>query len=146
METKEINVNPKIAKFVSLIIGIGLIGGAIFAFIQGNRLSQVCTEKATATVVSMREDFATEADSDGFRYLYYPVIEYQANGSTVKGEIADGSNPPAYSINDTVEILYNPDKTDEFIIAGSNQNFTWIILGALGIICIGVSIYLFIKK
>ena len=53
----------------------------------------------------MREDFEATTDTEGTRYIYYPVIEYKVNENTVKGELGSGSNPPAYSIGDTVEIL-----------------------------------------
>lgn len=142
-QTTEIN---KYSKFIALIIGIILIGVGVFTYFRSNELARVCTERTTATVVSMREDFESSTDTDGMRYVYYPIVEYQANGTTIKGELSSGSNPPAYSVNDTVEILYNPNKTSEFIVAGENQNITWIIFSGLGVIFIGASIFLFIKN
>lgn len=138
--------SKKYSKFIAILVGLILIGAGIFTYFRGNGLAQVCTEKATATIVSMREDFETTTETEGIRYIYYPVIEYQANGSTVKAEIASGSNPPAYSVNDTVEILYNPNKTSEFIVAGENQNIVWIILCGVGVVFIGAGIFLFFKK
>lgn len=94
----------------------------------------------------MREDLYVDADTDGMRYLYYPVIEYQAGDETVTGELGNASNPPAYSINEKVEILYNPANVHEFIVAGENQNIIWIILVALGVVFLGAGIYLVVKK
>ena len=139
-------VASKYGKFIALVIGVILIGAGIFMYFRTGELARVCTEGATATVVNMREDFTTDTDAEGARYIYYPVIEYSANGQTVKGELSSGSNPPAYSVNDTIEILYNPDKIEEFIVVGENQNIVWIVLGGLGIVFVGVGIYLFIKK
>lgn len=133
-------------KFIPLILGIVLVGAGIFTYFRGNELARVCTEKSTATVVNMREEFDTSTNTEGMRYLYYPIIEYQASGATVKGELGSGSNPPAYSINDKVEILYNPSKTSEFIVAGENQNIVWIILTGLGAIFTCVGIFLLFKK
>lgn len=136
----------KIKKFIPLIIGIVLIGAGIFMYFRTNELARVCTEKATATVVNMREEWTTDNTSDeGSRYIYYPIIEYTANGEKVKAEISSGSNPPAYSINDTVEILYNPNKTSEFIVSGANQALVWIILGGLGIVFTIVGIVFIFK-
>ena len=144
-KTTNIEIN-KYGKFIALVLGLVLIGAGIFMYFRSNELVRVCTEKATATVVSMREDFEATTDTEGTRYIYYPVIEYKVNENTVKGELGSGSNPPAYSIGDTVEILYNPGKTEEFIVAGENQSITWIIFGGLGIIFIAASIFLFDKK
>ena len=135
----------KFKKFIPALVGVLLLGLGVFFYFRAGELIKVCTEKTTATVVSMREDFTSDADTDGMRYVYYPVIEYEAAGATVKGELA-ASNPPAYSVNDKVEILYNPNKTSEFIVAGENQNLTWIIFGALGLVFLAVGIYTIIKK
>lgn len=136
----------KYSKFIALLVGIVLIGVGIFTYFRSNELAKVCTEKTTATVVSMREEFEASSDTEGTRYVYYPVVEYQANGSTVKGEIPNASNPPIYSVNDTIEIFYNPNKTSEFIVSGENQSIFWIILCGAGVVFIAVSIFLFIKK
>ena len=135
----------KFKKFIPLLIGLILLGGSVFFYFRAGELVKVCTEKTTATVVNMREDFSVDADTDGTRYIYYPVIEYEAAGQTVKGEL-DASNPPAYSVNDKVDILYNPNKTSEFIVVGENQNFSWILLGGLGVIFLAVGIYTLVKK
>lgn len=135
----------KFKKFIPLLIGLILLGGGVFFYFRAGELTKVCTEETTATVVSMREDFSTDVDTDGVRYTYYPVIEYEAAGKTVKGELG-ASNPPAYSVNDKVDILYNPNKTSEFIVVGENQNFSWILLGGLGVIFLAVGIYTLVKK
>lgn len=136
----------KFKKIIPIILGVVLIGAGVFMYFRANELARVCTEKATATVVNMREDFTSDADTDDIRYIYYPVIEYQANGTTIRSELSSGSNPPAYSVNDTLQILYNPNKTSEFIVAGENQSIVWIVLGGLGIIFLGAGIFVAVKK
>lgn len=136
----------KFKKILPALLGIILIGAGVFFYFRAGELTKVCTEKTTATVVSMREDFTSDTSTEGMRYIYYPVIEYQAAGETVKGELPSGGNPPAYSINDQVIILYNPNKTSEFIVEGENQNITWIILGGIGIVLLGAGIYTILKK
>lgn len=143
VQTTEIT---KYGKFVALLIGVALIGAGIFTYFRNNELARVCTEKTTATVVGMREEFEASADTEGTRYVYYPVVEYQANGSTVKGEIPNPSNPPLYSVNDKIDIFYNPNKTSEFMVAGENQSIFWIILTGLGAVFVIAGIFLFFKK
>jgi len=134
----------KLKKFIPCLIGVILLGGSVFFYFRAGELAKVCTEKTTATVVNMREDFAYE--EGGMRYIYYPIIEYTVNNEQITGELGSGSNPPLYSVNETLEILYNPSNAEEFIVAGENQNLTWIILGGLGVIFLAVGIYTLVKK
>ncbi len=134
----------KLKKFIPFLIGLILLGGSVFFYFRAGELAKVCTEKTTATVVNMREDFAYE--EGGMRYIYYPIIEYTVNNEQITGELGSGSNPPLYSVNETLEILYNPSNAEEFIVAGENQNLTWIILGGLGVIFFAVGIYTLVKK
>ena len=134
----------KLKKFIPFLIGLILLGGSVFFYFRAGELAKVCTEKTTATVVNMREDFAYE--EGGMRYIYYPIIEYTVNNEQITGELGSGSNPPLYSVNETLEILYNPSNAEEFIVAGENQNLTWIILGGLGVIFLAVGIYTLVKK
>ena len=136
----------KYSKFIALLIGLALIGAGVITYFRSNELAKVCTEKTTATVVNMREEFDATSNTEGTRYIYYPVIEYQVGDSTIKSELTSGSNPPLYSINDKIDILYNPNKTSEFIVAGENQSIFWIILCGIGVAFVGVGIFLFVKK
>ncbi len=134
----------KFKKFIPAILGVVLIGVGIFSYFRAGELVKVCTEKAVATVVDMREDIDTS--SDEMRYVYYPIVNYEADGRTVEKELGSGSNTPAYRINDKIDILYNPAKVEEFIVAGENQNITWIIFGGVGILLLGAGIYTIVKK
>ena len=80
------------------------------------------------------------------RYLYFPIIEYETTERTVTKEIGSGYNTPVYRINEKIEILYNPNNVEEFIVAGENQNMVWMILGGLGIVFLGVGIFVIVKK
>ncbi|MBR0059938.1 MAG: DUF3592 domain-containing protein [Selenomonadaceae bacterium] len=134
----------KIKKFVPAILGVVLIGVGVFSYFRAGELVKVCTEKAVATVVDMREDIDTS--SDEMRYMYYPIVSYEADGRTIEKELGSGSNTPTYRINDKIDILYNPAKVEEFIVAGENQNITWIIFGGVGILLLGAGIYTIVKK
>ena len=134
----------KFKKFIPAILGVVLIGVVIFSYFRAGELVKVCTEKAVATVVDMREDIDTS--SDEMRYVYYPIVNYEADGRTVEKELGSWSNTPAYRINDKIDILYNPAKVEEFIVAGENQNITWIIFGGVGILLLGAGIYTIVKK
>ena len=130
----------KIKKFIPLIIGIILIGTGIFTYFRTGELVKKCTEKATAMVVNIREEIDPSADTDGVRYLYYPIIEYQAGDKTINKELGSSSTTPEYSINSKVEILYNPNNAEEFIVSGENQDIVWMILGGVGVVFLVVGV------
>ncbi|MBQ7802334.1 DUF3592 domain-containing protein [Candidatus Saccharibacteria bacterium] len=125
----------KFKKILPVIVGLLLMGAGVFFYFRAGELARNCTEKTTATVVNMREDI--ESAEDGIRYIYYPIIEYETAGGMVSGELA-ASNPPMYSINDKVSILYNPEKTSEFFVEGENQYLVPILLGIIGLVFLGV--------
>lgn len=134
----------KIKKFIPLIAGLALIGAAVFTYFRTGELVKNCTEKTTATVVDMHEEIDTS--SEGLRYIYYPVVQYKAGDLTLEKRLSSGTNTPAYRINETLDILYNPANAEEFIVAGENQNLVWIFLGAFGLIFLAAGIYLLTKK
>ena len=134
----------KFKKFIPLLVGVILIGAGIFMYFRAAGLEKACTEETTATVVSMREDIDTSVDE--IRYIYYPVVSYEANNKTIEKQLSSGSNNPEYRIGDTLQILYNPENIEEFIVKGENQNIIWIILVSLGGVCIVAGIYVIVKK
>lgn len=134
----------KIKKFIPLIAGLALIGAAVFTYFRTGELVKNCTEKTTATVVDMHEEIDTSPE--GLRYIYYPVVQYKAGDLTLEKRLSSGTNTPAYRINETLDILYNPANAEEFIVAGENQNLVWIFLGAFGLIFLAAGIYLLAKK
>lgn len=132
-------------KFLPALVGGIFLAVGIFMYFQNQRLAKVCTVEAEATVVNMKEEM--ESDEDGMRYVYYPVIEYKAGSETVEVTMASGSNTPAYSINDKVTILYNPNKVKEFIVKGDKTSgiFSYVFIG-LGVLVTGCGVVVALKK
>ena len=132
-------------KIIGVIVGIILIAAGIFLYIKNEHLAKVCTKEAEALVVDMKQDM--QSDENGITYMYYPIIEYEVNGSKVKSTFENGSSTPAYAINTKLTILYNPDKVEEFIVKGegNNQIFS-IVFIALGVIVTIGGIYVLLKK
>lgn len=132
-------------KFLPVLVGVIFLAVGIFMYFQNQRLAKVCTVEAEATVINMKEEM--ESDEDGMRYVYYPVIEYKAGSETVEVTMASGSNTPAYSINDKVTILYNPNKVKEFIVKGDKTSgiFSYVFIG-LGVLVTGCGVVVALKK
>ena len=117
------------------IIGIGVIFiiVGIVAINQGNGLKKRCTEKTIGTVV----EIISRVQSDYTRPTYIPVIEYQAGDITVSQTSNSGEYPSKYEVGDQVEIYYNPDNVQEYIIKGdSTPNFVGIFAVVLGSIAV----------
>ena len=132
-------------RFMVAIVGVIFLGVGIFMYIQNKNLVKNCTEKAEATVVDMKEEFSS--DSDMGSYLYYPIIEYNAKGQNVRVTMSSGSNVPAYSINDKIAILYNPNKVEEFIVDGDKMSgIISIVFVALGVIVTGYGVVVAYKN
>ncbi|MBQ9279741.1 MAG: DUF3592 domain-containing protein [Clostridia bacterium] len=118
---------------VSIIVGAVFLALGIFMLNQSNALKERCTEEASGTVVQMVEEISSDPDSTD--YTYYPVVEYQAGDQTVSKKSSIGSNPSPYQVGDKVEVLYNPDEVEEFIIVGEDTGkifqIIFIVIGAV---------------
>lgn len=125
-------------KFGCLIVGVIFIIVGAFLFIKNDYLTKNCTEETTATVVDMHEELDTTSDNVT-RYLYYPIIEYMAHGKKVEAKMDNGSSTPAYRIGEKVTILYNPNKTSEFIVKGDKMSNIF----SIGFMCLGVLITIY---
>ena len=127
-------------KILVILFGLIFVGAGVFLFIKGNDLAKRCTSSAEGTVIEIIAEDST--DDDGFTtYTYYPVIQYIANGKNVSKKSSSGSNPSKYNVNDKVDILYDPNKVEDYIIEGDKTtNILGIvfIVAGLAVAIIGV--------
>ena len=131
-------------KFIGIIIGVIFIAVGAFMFFKNDSLSKNCTNEASATVVDMKEELSTDDDNS---YVYYPIIEYAANGENVRVTMSSGSSTPAYNIGDKIDILYNPKKVKEFIVKGDkSSNIFSIVFMVLGVFITGYGVVIAVKK
>ena len=123
-----------------LLFGIALIALGIYLIVHNNQLEKRCTVEVTGTVVDITREETT--DSDGFtEHTYYPIIEYTANGETVSVKGNDGSNPSKYSIDDKIDLLYNPENVKEYMIKGDKSSqIAGIISIVVGVLLLGVGV------
>ncbi len=78
--------------------------------------------------------------------LYYPVIRYVTNEKewiTKRYEV--GHFPSKYTEGQTVPVLYDPDKINEFIIDDNSSNIMQVLFWA-GIAIIFITVAVFILK
>ncbi|MBR1377195.1 MAG: DUF3592 domain-containing protein [Bacilli bacterium] len=133
-------------KFLGIIVGIIFLAVGIFMFIKNNNLVKNCTVEVEATVVDMKQELSTDSD-DMMTYMYYPIIEYQVGEDTIRETMSNGSSTPEYSINERLTILYNPNKTTEFIVKGDKTSSIFsIVFMVLGVFVTGYGIVMVVKK
>lgn len=134
-------------KILVILVGIVIVGVGIFSLVSAKGLSKRCTVEAVGTVTEIKVEESFEEDHDGVTrtsYTYYPVIEYNAGDQIVSKQSNNGSGSPNYKVNDKIDILYNPDNVEEYIIKGDkSSNIVGIVFVAVGVV---VAIFGFFKK
>ena len=130
-------------KIIVVLVGVLFLAVGIFMLAQGNDLAKRCTAETMGTVINLEKEEST--DSDGYiSYTYYPIFEYQVGEKTISQKGRMGSSNPKYHINDTVELLYDPDKPEDFVIKGDkSSNLMGIIFIVAGVALVAVGV---IKK
>jgi len=117
-----------------IIFGIVFAIIGLFVFVKGNEQTKRCTEEAVGTVIEIKEDLSTDDDGNP-TYTYYPVIQYVVGERTITKRSSSGSSSLAYHLNDKVDILYNPNNVEEYIIKGDKtSNIIGIVFIILGVI------------
>ena len=104
---------------VLLIVGGTFVAFAVIFTIHDQRLRERCTVSTYATVIDYEERWSSDSDGGG-HYSYYPVLQYEAQGYIYTEVHNVGTRPPAYELNQEVELMYNELNPREFYIVGSN--------------------------
>ena len=122
-----------------ILIGIISIAVGIFIFLSGQGKVKRCTIETVGTVVGINQE--SSIDEDGITtYTYYPIIEYNVGDRKITKQSENGSGASEYMLNDKVDILYNPENIEEFIIKGDKSNIIGIVFVVVGIIVVGTGI------
>ena len=113
-----------------------IILGIVVIFLDSG-LQMKCTEQTTGTVVDVVCKEYYDSDT-GFSYSYFPIIEYQAGDRTVTQMSNSGEYPSRYRVGEQVEICYNPNNVEQFIIKGDASasfiGFAFVGLGAIAVL------------
>lgn len=118
-----------------IIYGLLLVLGAVLIYSQAAK-SQRCTEEAAGTIVGFRRSKYSAGRYR--RHRKYPVVEYVVDEQTIQ-EMADVRSL-RYKEGSVLEIRYNRDKPEEFVV--KTRSFVssmlsgglLVLLGAAGLI------------
>lgn len=119
-----------------LIGGIFALVGAVMltisAFLYFNEQQFLGRAHTTSgVVIEMGESRSSKGSS-----TYYPIVEFADNtGKVTRFSSSYSSNPPAYEVGETVEVLYEPGKPAQAEIKGFFSQWLGVIItGLIGII------------
>lgn len=99
------------------ISAIGIIG-----LFKGSGKKKRCTASALAVIAEIEKDTEEpEGESTRKKYTYTPIYEFTVNGNTIRKSGGFYShNEKEFRVGDTVNVTYNPDKPEEFLVNGKN--------------------------
>lgn len=123
---------------VILLIGLAIIIGLAWTHKQQQAFSRIA-QSADGTVI----DLELRSDTDGDTYA--PKIQFLSkNGTSYIFASSYSSILPAYSIGDSVAILYHPENPQEAVIAKENFILTnpfMLGLAVLGVVFLAAGLY-----
>ncbi|WP_066382429.1 DUF3592 domain-containing protein [Anabaena sp. CA = ATCC 33047] len=100
--------------FGSIFAGVGSIFAVTGIIITLNTRSFVATSVTTQGTVI---DLIPRSSSSSRSVVYYPVVRFTpSSGDPITFAANSGSNPPAHTRGEQVEVLYNPQKRDSAMI------------------------------
>ena len=143
------NSKKKLISTGLLFVLVGIIFAivGIIAMIQGDSFKKKCTEEAIGTVVEVICETSYSETENQYTNTYYPVIEYSVGDRTISQISRSGHNPPKYKVGQQVEIYYNPNNVEEYIIKGdSTPKLLGIGFIVIGSMAAAVGFFAFIRK
>jgi hypothetical protein len=120
---------------VFFVLGLGLFGGSYVQFRQTRQFLRTAVP-AAGTVVEMVYKESSSGPDRNSTWYYFPRVQFQtADGRPIDFVSGSGSIPPAYSVNQSVTVFYDPQKPD----GASLNSFSslWgatLVLAILGVV------------
>ena len=122
---------------IFLLIGLGLLGGAVLSFVTTWRFIDGAVA-ADGVVIAFEERW----DSDDGAYTYYPRVAFETEDRRKFEFTSDsGSRPAAFDIGEPVRVLFDPAQPEAARICSVLQ--LWLlplILGGIGTVFSGFGI------
>ncbi|NQX81227.1 MAG: DUF3592 domain-containing protein [Flavobacteriaceae bacterium] len=122
-----------IIKYFFAIIGVGMLIGAFFLYKNTSQFIEKSIE-TQGIVVELLESYSSgSSDND---IMSKPLVEFtDTNGTQIEFLSSTSSNPPSYSVNEKVEVIYIPESPNKARIKSFFS--LWggaTILGILGLV------------
>ena len=132
-----------IVKFVMLVVGVAMLAGAVYMY-NNTRSFLANAVHAQGTVLDLErtESVTRDGNNSHLSVSYFPVVQFtDGSGRQIKFTSGSGSNPPAYSRGDKVEVLYHADAPEKARINGfMSLWFGPLLVGGLGVVFTALSV------
>jgi uncharacterized protein DUF3592 len=126
-----------IVKFVMLLAGLVMLGVAVYLY-HDTRSFLAGSVRAEGTVIDFQRTESLSHDNNHtYRSVsYHPVVQFtDGSGHRIEFTSGSGSNPPAYSRGDAVEVLYHASAPDKARLNGfMSLWFGPLLVGGLGVV------------
>ena len=113
-------------KVLRIIFGVIVIIIGVLIIIIGNNKIKRCNTQTVGTVVDIKVKKEKDEHEDSYvsyKYTYYPVIEFKAGNKVVSQKYSSGySSENAFRVGDKVDIMYDANKPETFIIKGDKSH------------------------
>jgi len=113
-----------------LLIGIFFFAIGVLLLVKEIKKKKNSTSAALAEVASYFTSVSSDEDG-GETYSYFPVMRYYIAGKCYEQKSDTGSGKKKYEIGQKVNILYNPDNPNEFMIEGDKNTFIAAVIGII---------------
>ncbi|HKG06993.1 MAG TPA: DUF3592 domain-containing protein [Pedobacter sp.] len=88
----------------------------------------------------------TDLIAEGRNRMYHPVVRFTlADGYHVNHKSSFGSRPSLFTEGEAVELLYLPEKPEEFIIISKNSEKLHIVFMIIGVLAFGYFLFTLVK-
>ena len=125
-----------------LLVGIVIVLLGFLSIRKGSQKKNRCTASASAVIVEVQAE-KDEAGSENThkKYTYTPIYEFVVNGNTIRKNGGIYShNKREFNVGDTVEVKYNPDKPEEFLVNGKSGGKSFgIALMLFGLVIVAIA-------
>lgn len=122
-----------IVKYVFAIIGAGMLVGAFFLYKSTSEFIKN-SEETEGVVVELLESRSSSSSDNSI--MYKPLVAFtDEKGAEIQFASSTSSNPPSYSVNEKVDVIYSPDAPNKAKIKGFFS--LWggaTILGGMGLV------------
>jgi hypothetical protein len=131
-----------VVAFALIFLAIGVRG-----IIKRRGLMERCSAEVTGKVDSFERKESSSSDDDddddtrSINYTYYPVFSYQVAGKQFVKRSNVGTGHPRFDVGQSVEVSYNPDNPDEYLILDdrSSKMINYVFAG-FGVLIIAIVI------
>ncbi|HEX6614415.1 MAG TPA: DUF3592 domain-containing protein [Rhodanobacteraceae bacterium] len=132
-----------IVRVVMLVVGVAMLAGAVYMYNDARGFLADAVH-AQGTVVDLQRTESLSHD-DNHTYTsvsYYPMVQFtDASGKRIEFTSGSGSNPPAYSRGDQVDVLYHADAPEKARINSfMSLWFGPLLVGGLGVVFTAIGI------